>query len=206
MSFPVEITSVLTGASVSQLAYWRQTGLLVPELQRTPRALYSFRDLMALRTVVHLRSGTSLQAIRRAFTQLEAMDLTEHPSRYRLVREGRSIVLVGEGRHVDLVEAPGQETLATLSDVFAPFTTHQGRDVASFTRPRSHLEVREHRLGGWPTIEQTRVPYDVVSDLVADGSVRPEQVTHFYPSVPADAVADAVSFAEEVKSTREGAA
>jgi uncharacterized protein (DUF433 family) len=175
----------------------------VPELERRPKALYSFRDLMALRTVVKLRSSNSLQAIRRAFAQLEAMDLTEHPSHYSLVSEGRSIVLVEEERYVDLVERPGHETLATLSDVFAPFTTRQGRNVVSFTSPRSQLEVREHRLGGWPTIRGTRIPYDSIADLVADGSVDAEGVRHYFPSVAPDAVADAVSFAEEVQQARE---
>jgi DNA-binding transcriptional MerR regulator len=80
-SFPVDLTSVLTGASVGQLRYWRRKNrLLVPELYARP-ALYSFRDLLALRTVVRLRRTHSLRAIRTAFGNLREFDLTEHTPR-----------------------------------------------------------------------------------------------------------------------------
>lgn len=204
MSFPVEVTSVLTGATLGQLAYWRSSRapLLPPEVQRRP-ALYSFRDLVALRTVVRLRRETSLQAVRAAFNQLSDMDLTDHPSRYRLVAQGKSIVLsLDDGRGIDLVAQPGHDVLATVEDIFKPFTTKQGRQVADFRRPRHHIEVREHRMGGWPTIEGTRIPYETIALLVEGGEVSPDQVSRFYPTVTADAVSDAVSFAEEVAGAR----
>lgn len=202
MTFPVNLTSALTGATVGQLAYWRQTGLLVPEDGRRPRALYSFRDLVALRTVVHLRRSSSLQSVRRAFAQLERMDLTDHPSQYRLVAQGRSIALVQEDRAVDLVTQPGHEVLATLADIFEPFTTPRGRKVVDFTHPRQNIEVRERRLGGWPTIRSTRVPYDSIANLVRGGEVSPEQVPLYFPTVSPDAVKDAVDFASEVDDVR----
>lgn len=202
MSFPVEVTSVLTGATLSQLAHWRKTSLLEPEVSRRPRALYSFRDLVALRTVVRLRQDTSLQAVRKALAQLERMDLTDHPSRYQLVTQGRSIVLIDADRQIDLVASPGQEVVASLGDVFAPFRTTRGRDVVDFLRPRRSLEVREHRMGGWPTIVGSRIPYDTIAELVADGSVQPGEVSHFYPHIGPRQVRDAVSFAEEVRAVR----
>lgn len=204
MSFPVEVTSVLTGATLGQLQYWRSSRnpLLRPEIQARP-ALYSFRDLVALRTVVRLRRETSLQAVRAAFNQLADMDLTDHPSRYRLIAQGKSIVLsLDDGRGIDLVAQPGHQVLATIEDIFKPFTTKQGRQVADFLRPRSHIEVREHRMGGWPTIEGTRIPYDTIALLVQDGDVTPDQVSRFYPTVTPDAVGDAVSFAGDVLATR----
>lgn len=202
MSFPVEVTSVLTGASPSQLAYWRRTSLLTPEVERRPAALYSFRDLIALRTFVRLREATSLQSIRRALSELDRMDLTEHPAHYQLVSHGNSIVLVEDDRQVDLVAQPGQEVLANLANIFAPFTNRQGRVVVDFRRPRRHLEVREHRMGGWPTIGGTRIPYETIAELAADGSVDPDDVRHYYPTVNAAAVEDAVSFAQEVNNAR----
>lgn len=208
MSFPVDVTSVLTGATVGQLQYWRRTDrpLLTPEVQQRPVALYSFRDLLALRTVVKLRRETSLQAVRAAFKQLADMELTDHPSRYRLVSQGSSIVLIDDdGRGIDLVAQPGHETIATLEDILQPFTTKSGRDVADFRHPRPHLEVREGRIGGWPTIAATRIPYDQVASLVAGGDITPEQVPLFYPTVRPEAVADAVDFEAEVRSVRSAA-
>jgi uncharacterized protein (DUF433 family) len=202
-SFPVDLTSVLTGASVGQLGYWRRGNhLLVPEISSRP-ALYSFRDLLALRTVVNLRRTHSLQAIRTAFSSLREFDLTEHPSQYQLVAHGKSIVLIQEGQEaIDLVKSPGSYLLATMDDIFAQFETKTGRRVVDFRAPRPHLEVRERRLGGWPTAENTRVPFDSIAALMATGEVSASQVQHYYPSVTAEAAMDAVSFADEVAGAR----
>ena len=205
--FPVDLASVLSGASLSQLAYWRRAAnpILMPEHGTIPRALYSFRDVVALRTVVKLRRDTSLQAIRSAFRTLHDFDLTAHPSEYRLVSHGSSIVLVTKDEAMDLVKNPGSLMLATLDGVFAEFTNKQGRQVVDLIHPRPHLDVREHRLGGWPTAQDTRVPYDSVALLMATGEVGPEDVARFYPTVSAAAAADALDFAREVEGIEETA-
>lgn len=197
MVFPVAETSVLSGASVSQLHNWRRTGLLVPEIQGHERPLlYSFRDVVALRTVVKLRRNKSLQKIRRAYATLPSLDLTEHPSSYELVDTGPSIVVVYAGSGVDVLSHPGQ-SLANLGDIMAAFETSRGR-VVDLRRPRQHLEVREQKLGGWPTIEGTRVPFDVVANLLADGSVQSADVSLYYPSVTPEAALDALDFARSL--------
>lgn len=201
MAFPVDLTATLTGASVSQLQRWRSTDLLRPETQARPTVLYSFRDVVALRTFVRLRSEVSLQRIRKALTGLRDLDLTEHPSRYELHTDGESVFLVVDEQAVDLVLRPGQRVLLSLSDVFATFQTRQGREVADFRHPRPLLSVRETRVGGWPTIAHTRVGYDSVAKLVL-GGVEPADVKRFYSSVTADAARDAYDFYEEVQAMR----
>lgn len=204
-SFPVDLTSVLTGASVYQLGYWRRKNhLLVPEISSRP-ALYSFRDLLALRTVVRLRRTHSLQAIRTAFNSLREFDLTEHPSQYQLRAHGKSIVLVQQGQAMDLVKSPGSLLLATMDDIFAQFETRSGRRVVDFLAPRPHLDIREKRMGGWPTAENSRVPFDTIAALMATGEVSASEVQHYYPSVTPEAAADAASFADEVAATRKAA-
>ncbi len=206
-SFPVDLTAVLTGASVGQLRYWRRQDrrLLVPEISSNP-ALYSFRDLVALRTVVRLRRTHSLQAIRTAFSNLREFDLTEHPSQYQLVAHGKSIVLIQEGKEaMDLVKSPGSYLLATMDNIFAEFETRSGRQVVDFLAPRPHLAIREKRLGGWPTAENSRVPYDSIAALMATGEVSAADVPHYYPSVTPEAAADAASFAAEVAAAHKAA-
>lgn len=200
MAFPAEMVTVLTGATPSQLATWRRDPVLLePEIARRPRALYSFRDVVALRTMVFLRSQVSLQRVRAAFAQLVDMDLTDHPSRYRLTTDGQSVFLIEEdGAITDLVKRPGQQFLATLEQIYAPFHNLNDDLVVDFRHPRRHLEVSEARLGGWPTIRGTRVPFDAVADLMADGDVTAEEVVEYYPTVyPAGAI-DAVEFDELV--------
>jgi uncharacterized protein (DUF433 family) len=199
--FPTNLTSVLTGASVRQLRHWNRTQLLVPEVATGQRLLYSFRDVVALRTVVRLRGETSLQKVRLAFARMPALDFTEHPSRYQFGTDGRTIAIADErGNFVDLVVNPGQYEIVSLADIFQPFRNKRGEPVVDFLHPREHLEVRAGRIGGWPTIADTRIPYDTVADLVAAGDVALDEVGYYYPGVDADAARDAVDFQASVRS------
>jgi uncharacterized protein (DUF433 family)/DNA-binding transcriptional MerR regulator len=204
VTFPAELTAVLSGATPSQLQRWRSTDLLRPEVQARPKVLYSFRDVVALRTFVRLRADVPLQRIRKALTGLKTLDLTDHPSRYQLHTDGDSVFFVEDDHAVDLVRRPGQQVLLSLADVFAAFTTRQGREVADFRHPRPLLEVRETKVGGWPTIKHTRVGFDSVAKLVL-GGVAPEDVSRFYSAVSAAAAREAVDYYEEVQGMRRAA-
>ncbi|WP_270264415.1 DUF433 domain-containing protein [Kocuria marina] len=205
MAFPVDLTSVLTGVTPSQLASWRRSGLLVPEVSSRP-VRYSFRDLAALRTLSRLRSDIPLQRIRKAFEGLSSLDLTDHPSKYVLASLDNTVVLVEEnGEMWDLVRWRGHGVLATLEDVFETFENFRGDTVVDFRRPRAHLEIREKRMGGWPTIADTRIPYDSIAALVAHGADS-ETVTNLYPAVSAGAIEDAVSFGKQVADRHAGVA
>ena len=75
MSYPPKLTAALTGATIRQLSHWRSSrapagAVLVPEISSGRPLLYSFRDVVALRTCVRLRQETSLQKIRRALDTL----------------------------------------------------------------------------------------------------------------------------------------
>jgi DNA-binding transcriptional MerR regulator len=128
--YPSPVAAALSGASLGQLQYWRAGGdsaLLAPELPRSGgRVLYSFRDVIALRTFVFLRESVSLQRVRKAVSTLRELGNTEHLSQYRLVTEGSSIILLPPDGDVaiDLVEQPGAGRLAgTLGEVLRPSPT-----------------------------------------------------------------------------------
>ena len=95
VAYTTKMAAALSGATTSQLRHWRrQTDVgvvLVPEVARSPRALYSFRDVPALRTFVHLRNSSSLQKIRTALGTLRNLGERDHLSSYRLVTDGRTI-------------------------------------------------------------------------------------------------------------------
>lgn len=199
--FPTELTAVLTGASRRQLRRWKATGLLVPEVAVKPRLLYSFRNVVALRTVVRLRSETSLQKVRRAFATMPALDFTDHPAKYRFGTDGRTIVVAdNDGNTIDLVRNPGQYELLSLADIFKPFLTNRGDNVVDFLHPRERLEVHAGRMGGRPTIVETRIPYDTIAALMASGEVTPDDVSYYYPGVDPDAARDALDFHATVQS------
>lgn len=204
MAFPVELASLLTGASLGQLQHWRGSGLLIPEIQRRPKALYSFRDVVALRTVVRLRAEVSLQTVRSAFGTLLEYDLTDHPSAYKLLTDGKSVFFQApdSDETIDLVKRKGQRVLITMEDVFKPFTNLQGSSVVDFRHPRANLEIREHRLGGWPTVAGTRVRYDTVARLLSDGTIEPSEAQNFYPQVTAAGAIDALDLDLSVRNVR----
>ena len=191
----------MSGASVGQLAYWRKTGVLAPEIEsRKSPYLYSFRDIVALRTFAWMRVDHSLHTIRKSLDTLRELDMVEHPSTYKLVKNGDSVAVMYEGdQAVDLAKHPGQSTLGSLANVFDEFQTAKSRRVDSLLRPRPRVEVNPARLGGWPTISGTRIPFDLVAGLISDGTVSPERVADFYPGVSAEAARDALDYQRSIQ-------
>lgn len=198
MAYEPRVAAALTGATLGQLRYWRKTRVLSPELSPARPVLYSFRDLIALRTAVYLRTDRSLQAIRKALQTLHDIGETGHLSSYRLVSQSRkSIALVRDDGAVDLVEKPGQSlTVVKLGDVLQSFPLGDV-EVPNLLHPRRCISVDPQVRGGHPVVAGTRVPFELVAGLVRDG-VAPEKIADFYPSVTAAAARDAADFADYV--------
>jgi uncharacterized protein (DUF433 family) len=197
------MAAALSGATVRQLAHWRNKAasggaILVPETSEHP-ILYSFRDVVALRTCVKLRQYSSLQKIRKALSELRfGLGETQHLSSYRLVADGSSIYLVGPEQAVDLVARRGNVVIYQFVEVIAPFY-HEGRRIPALFNPREHLVVDPGVRGGEPVIAGTRIPAYDVAALVRDG-VEPARVSEFYPGVSAIAAEEAQDFAAYVDS------
>ncbi|EEW50461.1 putative toxin-antitoxin system, antitoxin component [Corynebacterium efficiens YS-314] len=204
MAFPIELTVALSGATKHQLYSWNKKGLLSPEIStdRIEGFLWSFRDIVALRTFIKLRSDHSLQAIRKALTNLRELSLTEHPSTYTLTSDGTSVFLVeDDGKNAtDLLRERGQKIITNLDDVLKGFRHPSNKgDVVDLLHPRKRLEVNEGKLGGFPTIRGTRVAYDTIANLIYDGEVRPKDVELYFPDVTAADAKDALDFYHQVE-------
>lgn len=205
MAYAPHMAAALSGATVRQLAHWRretQTGaVLIPEASARRPILYSFRDVVALRTCAFMRKDSSLQRIRQAIGNLRDLGELEHLSGYKLVAAHGSIVLVTSDSAIDLVKQPGQFVMAEMSDVLRPFVTKSRIQVPALFHPRTHIEVDPEIRLGHPVIAGTRVPYESVAGLVADG-VPVSSIEQYYPSVDAEAAQDALDFAVYVDSWR----
>jgi uncharacterized protein (DUF433 family)/DNA-binding transcriptional MerR regulator len=208
MSYTPEIAAALSGATLRQLSYWRSARtsepLLAPEFHKPySRVSYSFRDVVALRTFVYLRAeDVSLQRVRKAVKSLRAMGETEHLSRYSLIAAGRDVHWkISDAEAVDLTGIPGQGVLAQMVDILGPFKSMQHRDVVPLYQPKPGIQVDPEIRGGYPVIEGTRVPFDLVAGLLEDG-MSPRDVEAFYPSVDAAAARGALDFARYVDSYR----
>lgn len=202
MAYSTRMAAALSGATMGQLRSWRQDRgkgpILRPELSANP-ALYSFRDVVALRAFAVLRQDVSLQKVRKALATLKKFGEVEHLSAYKLVAEGDSIVLVEDDRAIDLVRHPGQRVIATLADIFEEFAPRPGVVIPRLDRPKQHVTVDPETQGGQPVITGTRVPFDAVAELVEDG-IPPEKIADYYPGVSAEAAREAASFALYVNS------
>lgn len=198
MAYEPKLAAALSGISSKRLGYWRTTHLLTPEVSARAPVLYSYRDLVALRTVAYLRDSRSLQKIRRALQTMKNIGETEHLSTYRLEEQGRQgIVLVQDEGAVDLTDRPGQTlTVVKLGDVLQSFPL-DGVDVPNLAHPRENISVDPGVRGGRPVIKGTRVPYELVAGLVRDG-VDPDEIADFYPSITPASARDAVDFADYV--------
>lgn len=199
MAFPAKLTSRLTGVTPSQLTSLRQKGVVVPEINPYRPPLYSFRDILALRTIARLRAMTSAQRIHKAFLTLDVFDLTEHPAAYRFGSDGDTIFVEHNEQAVDLVKHPGQVQVFPFSEALGAFEDWRGRRVDSLAQPAQGIAVRPGRMGGWPTVEGTRVPYDIVAGLVDDVTVTAHDVPHFYPTVSVLQAQQAVDFDRQVE-------
>lgn len=204
MAYDPKLAAALSGATLRQLAHWRKAGagrgaVLIPEISGTRPVLYSFRDVVALRTCVKLRNHASLQRIRRALDTLRG-DLKErdHLSSYTLVADGGTIYLATPDQAIDLVRKRANVVIHEMVDVLQPFY-RDGRHIPPLLKPRAHVAVDPAIRGGVPVIEGTRVPYDEVAALLRDG-VSPERISDHYPSVTATAALDAADFADYVDS------
>ncbi|MER7213236.1 DUF433 domain-containing protein [Streptosporangium sp. NPDC000239] len=195
------LAAALSGASMGQLRHWRKNPPVFEPEHRTPtnRVLYSYRDVVALRTIVYLRQNdaTSLQGIRKSIRNLRQLGMVDHLSEYKLVRVGDTIVLVEDEEAIDLLKRPGNSVLAELVDVFGEFEGRVGQ-VLPFQRPVAGVLVDPEVRGGFPVVEGTRVGYDQVAGLMAD-SVPAEKISQFFPSVTTEAARAAQQFAAYVE-------
>ena len=204
MSYPSVIAAALSGATLRQLSYWRSSRssepLLAPQKASNGRTLYSFEDVVALRTFVYLRAkNVSLQRVRKAVENLRKMGELDHLSTYSLVAIGKDVVWrVSDTEAVDLTGSPGQGLIAQMVDIIAGFTGPRDREVVPLIYPKPGVKVDKEVRGGYPVIEGTRIPFNLVASLVEDG-VSPEDISNFYPAVDGSAARGATEFSSYVK-------
>lgn len=99
--FLLDSVARVTGATVKQLIHWDRTGLVRPSIARAhgkgTRRIYSFADVLAIKTAVTLRrEGISLQKIRRCVLYLRQIypHLEQPLANLNLLTDGHSVFLL----------------------------------------------------------------------------------------------------------------
>jgi uncharacterized protein (DUF433 family) len=195
-AFTSEQAAALTGISEGQLERWAREGLFVPTHYAKGRPLariYSFRDLVGLRTMARLRElGFSTQRLR----ELDAWLRREHSTPWaglRLWIGPKKMLYFSDPStgHPVGVAPPHQGGIAIALDAIADDV----REAAKRYRVRAKddegkIARHRHVAGGRPVLEGTRIPVGLVQRCLEDGMSTSEILEEF-PSLTASDI-DAV--------------
>jgi uncharacterized protein (DUF433 family) len=208
-AYPAERAASLAGVPKSTVHYWARERILVPSISAERVRLWSYPDLMGLRTIYWLRKqkttsqgadipATSMPAVRRALKELRELDLA------LWTEEGGPAVTVDGGGKIVLVkpdDAPRtserQRVLAEVLDLTAPFPTEAGAKGPHLITPRPHLRIVPGKLGGSPHVRRTRVETQALAALVRRGATE-ENVYRLYPALDPAAIGDALDLEQQL--------
>jgi DNA-binding transcriptional MerR regulator len=122
--FTAKQVVTLTGVPYKRLDSWANSGFLMPSIAEAygtgSRRLYSFQDLVALRTAKILRdAGISLQGLRRVMQFLRDAHGVEQPLvQTRLIVAGDDVLMVqSDGDLMSVLHHPGQHVLRVVVDL-----------------------------------------------------------------------------------------
>jgi uncharacterized protein (DUF433 family) len=191
----------ITGVSERQLRYWDATDFYHPHFVVGERGepfgrLYSFRDVVALRTIAMLRQEHSipLQELRRVGAWIGERDESAW-GRTQFYVTGRRVIFDDPRTGLrQMTRSHGQLLLPISLEPIA----HQVREAALHLRERSEDQIGQisrHRsvVGNAPVVAGTRVPTAAIWHLHQAGN-SPDEIARQFPRLtPADVQA-AIAF------------
>ena len=208
-SYPADRASALSGVPKCTLHYWARTEVLLPSVSRERVKLWSYPDLMGLRTIYWLRQektigdgvsipATSMPTVRRALDQLRDLDLELWDEEH-----GPSVA-VDRGGHVffnaagDVANIAGQRPLdPDMLDLIAPFATGQ-TSAPNLYAPRPTLRIVPGKLSGSPHIAKTRIETLALAALEERG-LSESKIATLYPIAPRHAISEALDLEHQLQ-------
>jgi uncharacterized protein (DUF433 family) len=209
-AYTADRASALSGVPISTVHYWARQETLVPSVSPMRVKLWSYSDLLGLRTIAWLRAtkvddngysipATTMPLVRRALAELRGLDLdlwTDEESPNVGVDRSGTIVLEPdrEPRHLD-----GQHLIdAETFDVLRPFdlgVEHRGPDLV---KPRPRIRIVPGKLAGAPHVYQTRVETQALAALKVRG-LDATNIARLYPILKLEDVDDALDLERELQ-------
>jgi uncharacterized protein (DUF433 family) len=209
-AYAADRASALSGVPRSTIHYWARHKILVPSVSPSKVKLWSYTDLMGLRTISWLRhrkvsSGgwdvpaTTMPAVRRALASLAELDLD-------LWSEdgGPSVRVDGRGA-IFLITELGPETPhghrpldPDMLDLIEPFTIRAARGP-DLQKPRPHLRIVPGKLSGSPHIAHSRIETLAVAALAGRG-YDSEKLVRLYPQVEPIAIAESLDLERQLSA------
>jgi len=209
-AYHADRAAALSGVPKSTVHHWARENILVPSVSAVRVKLWSYADLMGLRTIYWLRQPkrvaggseiprTTMPAVRRALDALQELDLTlwteRGAPRVAVDRAGRVWL-----RTVDSVEtSSGVRALdGDWLDLIEPFSTYEATEGPDLQAPRPSLRIVPGKLSGSPHIVDTRVETIAIAAL-ADRNIDSEQIHALYSFVPPRAIDEAIDLEQQLR-------
>src|SRR6185437_13188030 len=169
VAFTTDHVRRLTGLSTRQIRYWDDTGFFSPtvvQFCRLFRRIYTFRDVVGLRTIATLREKLPLQELRRVGEWLSQRHDTPWSS-LRLGLAGRKVAYF-DSEAGEFVEAAGkgQEVMSVAIEPIA----NEMHDAANRLRERQSGDlgriVRNRYIvhNAW-VVAGTRIPIEAIRNF-----------------------------------------
>lgn len=193
--FSEDQVSALTGLSKRRLRYWdREHGFFSPEFTIDGRRVYSFRDLVGLRTVAPLRERVSLQQLRKIDEEIHKEHETPWAS-LKFYLAGKEIVY-RDPRSERLYSAtkPGERVIEIDLEEVRNETTVALREA----RRRSDAEIgtvsrRRNVMRGKAVLAGTRIPTELIWEYKNAGfSV--DKILQGFPRLTREDVTQALAY------------
>ena len=175
-AFSVERASRLTGLSVSRLRRWDQIGLYSPEFadedrSRTYSRVYSFRDIVGLRTLAALRKRVRLTELHKVGEWLRQHYQSPWSSlRFYIV--GRKVLISDPDTGMRVtVPGPQQQALPVIELEEIARDTRRAIEQMRERHPENIGKVVRHRhmLSNAPTLVGTRIPIAAIWEFHESG-------------------------------------
>jgi uncharacterized protein (DUF433 family) len=206
LAFTTEHVCRLTGLSVGQVRYWDKTEFFSPTLldgvRRAFSRIYSFRDVVGLRTIGVLRNQhhVPLQQLRRIGEWLHSHHQTPWSS-LRFGLAGKEVVFFEPGTGVAVLPREGQQTVLAIA--LEPIAQEM-QSAAERLRDREPQQVGQivrHRyvVHNAYTLAGTRVTTEAVWNFHKAG-YKTGQIIEEYPRLTKKDVREAIRFEAKRKA------
>jgi uncharacterized protein (DUF433 family) len=198
IAFTAEQVCSLTGLTARQLAYWDRLKFFAPEHYSDPGKygrIYSFRDVVGLRTIAQLRETVSLQHLRSLGEWLRD-NLTEHEAPWASLRfyvVGKQVVFVDPRTETPTSSRPPGQMVFEI--VLSEIANEVRADVERLRARRPEDEGRitrnRHVLHNRPILAGTRIPTSAIWNFHEAG-YDTEHILHEYPDLTTKDIEQAI--------------
>jgi uncharacterized protein (DUF433 family) len=204
-AYTTERAAALSGVPKSTAYDWARKGLFLPSVSQKP-LLWSYTDLLALRTIYWLRQpkmafdrdvpATSMPKVRSALQQLKDLEPLEGGHAAIAVTLAGEVVLNADAMPLQLLD--GQYLARDLVNIVGPFEGLEGTRGPDLLWPRPTVQILPGKISGAPHISGTRVPTQSISAL-ADRGFSVDQLVKIYPFVSRDALGESIDLEAQLK-------